>query len=102
MTSDPTPLISAYADPTQADINARDIAMLQELAEITMDLSSALGRLALEKAEEGDAKAAGDLGVVVTRVGRALRQTIAYRRKIEDQLRERENEQEKTEAQQAA
>jgi hypothetical protein len=102
MTSDPTPLISAYADPTQADIDARDIAMLQELAEITMDLSRALGRLALEKAEEGDAKAAGDLGVVVTRVGRALRQTIAYRRKIEDQLRERENEQEKTEAQQAA
>ena len=62
--------------------------MLHELADITMDLSRALGRLALEKAAEGDAKAAGDLGVVVTRVGRALRQTIAYRRKIEDQVRE--------------
>jgi len=62
--------------------------MLHELADITMDLSRALGRLALEKAAEGDAKAAGDLAVVVTRVGRALRQTIAYRRKIEDQVRE--------------
>jgi len=76
--------------------------MLQELAEITMDLSRALGRLALEKAAEGDAKAAGDLGIVVTRVGRALRQTIAYRRKIEDQVRETANEQEKAEAQQDA
>jgi len=76
--------------------------MLQELAEITMDLSRALGRLALEKAAEGDAEAAGDLGVVVTRVGRAMRQTIAYRRKIEDRLREASNELEKAEGQQAA
>jgi hypothetical protein len=73
--------------PSAAENEARDIAMLHELAEITMDLSRALGRLALEKAAEGDAKAAGDLGVVVTRVGRALRQTIAYRRKIEDRVR---------------
>ena len=71
-----------------AENDARDIAMLHELADITMDLTRALGRLALEKAAEGDAKAAGDLGVVVTRVGRALRQTIAYRRKIEDRVRE--------------
>src|SRR5260370_39255077 len=61
--------------------------MLQELAEITLALSRALGQQALDKAALGDAKAAGDLGVVVTRVGRALRQTIAYRRKIEDQVR---------------
>jgi hypothetical protein len=71
-----------------AEDDARDIAMLHELADITMDLTRALGRLALEKAAEGDAKGAGDLGVVVTRVGRALRQTIAYRRKIEDRVRE--------------
>jgi hypothetical protein len=76
--------------------------MLQELAEIAMDISRALGRLALEKAAEGDAEAAGDLGVVVTRVGRALRQTIAYRRKIEDQVRKGADEQEKAEAQREA
>jgi hypothetical protein len=97
-----TPLTSAATGPAQADSDARDIAMLQELAEITMALSRALGQQALDKAAEGDAKAAGDLGVVVTRVGRALRQTIAYRRKIEDQVREGDNEQEKAEAQQAA
>jgi hypothetical protein len=82
MDFEPTPL------PSAAEDDVRDIAMLHELADITMDLTRALGRLALEKAAEGDAKAAGDLGVVVTRVGRALRQTIAYRRKIEDRVRE--------------
>ena len=91
--------------PSAAENDARDIAMLHELAEITMDLSRALGRLALEKAAEGDAEGAGDLGIVVTRVGRALRQTIAYRRKIEDQVREgadkRTAEQAETRAQQA-
>ena len=56
MSFEPSPL------PTQAETDARDIAMLHELADITMDLSRALGRLALEKAAEGDAKAAGDLG----------------------------------------
>jgi hypothetical protein len=105
MTFQPTSLESANAGPTQAENDARDIDMLQELAEITMDLSRALGRLALEKAAEGDAKAAGDLGAVVTRVGRALRQTIAYRRKIEDQVREAANkraaEQAETRAQQS-
>src|SRR5471030_162212 len=99
MTSESTPSTSA------AESDARDIDMLQELAEITMDLSRVLGRLALEKAAEGDAKAAGDLGVVVTRVGRAMRQTIAYRRKIEDRLREGANkraaEQAETRAQQS-
>jgi hypothetical protein len=88
MTLNPTPLASASEGPSRAESDACDIAMLRELANITMDLAQALGRLALDKAAEGDAKAAGDLGVVVTRVGRALRQTIAYRRKIEDQVRE--------------
>src|ERR1700731_4554259 len=85
-----------------AEDDARDIAMLHELADITMDLFRALGRVTLEKAAEGDAKAAGDLGVVVTRVGRALRQTIAYRRKIEDQLREGANKRAAEQAQQKA
>jgi hypothetical protein len=90
MTSSPTPLASASEGLSKAESDACDIAMLHELANITMDLAQALGRLALDKAAEGDAKAAGDLGIVVTRVGRALRQTIAYRRKIEDQVREGE------------
>jgi hypothetical protein len=91
MTFNPTPVSSASEGLSGAESDACDIAMLRELADITMDLSRALGQLALEKAAEGDAKAAGDLGVVVTRVGRALRQTIAYRRKIEDQVREGED-----------
>jgi hypothetical protein len=91
MSPDGTTLSSASEGLSQAESDARDIAMLRELADITMDLSRALGRLALDKAAEGDAKAAGDLGAVVTRVGRALRQTIAYRRKIEDQVREGES-----------
>jgi hypothetical protein len=88
--------------PSAAENDARDIAMLHEFADIIMALGRALGRLALDKAAEGEAKAAGDLGVVVTRVGRALRQTIAYRRKIEDQVSEVAADQEKAEAQQAA
>jgi hypothetical protein len=88
---EPDPIIIGKRRPSQADSDACDIAMLRELADITMALSQALGRLALDKAAEGDAKAAGDLGVVVTRVGRALRQTIAYRRKFEDQVREGED-----------
>jgi hypothetical protein len=95
MILEPIPLSAAESD-------ARDIAMLRQLADITMDLTRALGRLALEKAAEGDAKAAGNLGVVVTRVGRALRQTIAYRRKIEDQLREGADKRAAEEAQQKA
>ena len=51
-------------------------------------LPRALRRPALDKAEKTDAKAAGDLDVVVTQFGRALRQTIAYRRTIENQVRE--------------
>jgi hypothetical protein len=96
MNFEPSPL------PSAAENEARDIEMLHELAEITMDLARALGRLALEKAADGDAEAAGDLGVVVTRVGRALRQTIAYRRKIEDGIRKAQDEQDQAEAQQAA
>jgi hypothetical protein len=48
--------------------------------------------LALDRAAEGEAEAAARLGSVITKVGRAVRQSIAYRRKIEDQVRERDGE----------
>ena len=92
---EPTPLRSADAassGPSQAEIDARDIAMLSELAEITMDVARAIGQLAVDKAAEGDAEAAGRLGSVITKVGRAVRQSVAYRRKIEDQLRQQDSE----------
>jgi hypothetical protein len=95
MSSEPTPLPSAAAassGASQAEIDARDIAMLGELAEITMGLARALGQLALDKATEGDAQAAGRLGSVITKVGRAVRQSVAYRRKIEDAVREQDSE----------
>ena len=81
MTLEPSPLSSAA--PVLSDSDARDIAMLQELAEITMALAASLGRLALDKAAEGEAKEAGDLSLVVTKVGCAVRHTIHFRRKIE-------------------
>jgi len=93
MLSQPSPLISADAassGPSQAEIDARDIAMLAELAEITMGVARALGTLALDRAAEGEAEAAGRLGSVITKVGRAVRQTVAYRRKIEDQVRKQD------------
>ena len=93
MEINPTPLTSAdraFSGPSQAEIDARDIAMLGELADITMGVTRAIGRLALDKAEEGDADAAGRLGSVITKVGRAVRQSVAYRRKIEDNIREQD------------
>ena len=66
--------------------------MLSELAEITMGVARVLGALALDKAAEGEAEAAGRLGSVITKVGRAVRQSIAYRRKIEDQVAKRNDE----------
>ncbi len=92
MSLDPTPITSADAasGPSQAEIDARDIAMLAELAEITMGVARAIGQLALDKAAEGDAEAAGRLGSVITKVGRAVRQSVAYRRKIESKVREQD------------
>jgi len=93
MSSEPTPLTSANAastGPSQAEIDARDIAMLGELAEITMGVARAIGQLALDRAAEGDAEAAARLGSVITKVGRAVRQSVAYRRKIEGKVREQD------------
>src|ERR1700744_3874383 len=94
MSSEPTSLPSAApasSGLSQAEIDARDIAMLGELAEITMGVARALGQLALDRAAEGDAEAAARLGAVITKVGRAVRQSVAYRRKIEDQVRDQES-----------
>src|SRR6185437_2431360 len=93
MPLEPAPLTSAAAAASglsQAEIDARDIAMLDELAEITMGVARAIGRLALDSAAEGDAEAAARLGVVITRVARAVRQSVAYRRKIENQIRKQD------------
>jgi hypothetical protein len=59
MSLKPTPLTSAdtaHSGPSQAEIDARDIAMLGE--QITVGGGSAIGRLALDRAAEGDAEAA--------------------------------------------
>jgi len=80
---------AARSSLSQAEIDALDIAMLSELAEITMGVTRAVGQLAMDRAAEGDAQAAGRLGAVVTKVGRAVRQSVAYRRKIEDEVRTR-------------
>ncbi len=66
--------------------------MLGELTEITMGVARAVGKLALDKAAEGDAEAAGRLGAVIAKVGRAVRQSIAYRRRIEDEVRKADGE----------
>jgi hypothetical protein len=80
------PSSSNSAAPVLSDGDERDVAMLRELAEITMALAASLGRLALDKAALGEAKEAGDLSLAVTKVGRAVRQTIHFRRKIEGEV----------------
>jgi hypothetical protein len=66
----------------------RDIAMLAEFAEITLELARAMSQQALGATTKGETRTAGTLSMVVTRLGRSLRQTIAYKRKIETQLEE--------------
>ena len=55
-------------------------------------MARALGKLAVDRAEEGEAEEAARLGAVITKVGRAVRQSVAYRRKIEDQVAKRNDE----------
>ena len=62
--------------------------MLAELAEITLSLVRAVGRKALDAVESGETETAGTLSLLVARLGRSLRQTIAYKRKIELQVEE--------------
>ncbi len=68
------------------DSAARDIEMLAEFAEITLALATAMGQQALAAVADGKPRDAGTLSMVVTRLGRSLRQTIAYKRRIETQL----------------
>ncbi|HEX4505480.1 MAG TPA: hypothetical protein VH722_07095 [Alphaproteobacteria bacterium] len=92
MSPEPTSLSSAAAvksSLSQAEIDVLDIAMLSELAEITMGVARAIGKLAVERAEAGEADQAAKLGAVVTKVGRAVRQSVAFRRKIEGEVRAR-------------
>lgn len=64
----------------------RDIQMLAELAEITFALAKAMGQQALDAIANSESRTAGTLSMVVTRLGRSLRQTLAYKRKIEQQV----------------
>jgi len=66
----------------------RHLRMLQRLAEIGMELAEAVGRQALEQAKAASEpagtpqKAGPDLGLVFTRISRAVRQTVALEARI--------------------
>ncbi|HWK45846.1 MAG TPA: hypothetical protein VNT30_14085, partial [Stellaceae bacterium] len=66
----------------------RHLRMLQRLAEIGMELAEAVGRQALEQAKAASEpagtpqKAGPDLGLVFTRLSRAVRQTVALEARI--------------------
>jgi hypothetical protein len=73
----------------------RHLRMLEELAEIGMDLARAvrqraLGAAAAEPADDIQG-IGGDLGLVFSRVARAVRQTLALEARIEDDRRMRED-----------
>jgi hypothetical protein len=72
----------------RTDSAARDIQMLAELAEITLSLAKAVGQQALDAVADGQPKTAGTLSLVITRLGRSLRQTIAYKRRVALQVEE--------------
>lgn len=72
---------------------ARQLAMLQELAEIGMQIARAVRDEALVSAEPADEDGAprppsrfgnGDLGLVYSRVARAVRQTVALETRVAD------------------
>jgi hypothetical protein len=67
---------------------ARDIEMLAEFAEVALSLAKIMSRQAITAAADGETRTAGTLSMVVTRLGRSLRQTIAYKRRIELQIEE--------------
>jgi hypothetical protein len=67
----------------------RQLAMLQELAEIGMQIARAVREEALARAEPADADApsrfgTGDLGLIYSRVARAVRQTLALEARVAD------------------
>jgi hypothetical protein len=67
---------------------ARDIEMLAEFAEIALSLAKIMSQQAIIAAADGETRTAGTLSMIVTRLGRSLRQTIAQKRKIETQVEE--------------
>jgi hypothetical protein len=95
------------------DRTERHLRMLEELAEIGMDLARAVRRQALEQAADEPAGAAdradpieriggGDLGLIFSRIARAVRQTVALEARIEEERRAREQRAEAEQAQRAA
>lgn len=80
--SEALPSISSPSDPALAAAHARAqqrLAMLHELAEIGMRLARRLDA----QAEEPDA---GDVGLVFSRIARAVRQTLALEARLEAEL----------------
>ena len=64
---------------------ARQLAMLQELAEIGMDLARAVRREALAEPKDGDqapARSAADYDLALSRIARAVRQTLALETRL--------------------
>jgi len=76
------------------DRTERHLRVLQELAEIGMDLAREVRRQALEPAVAGNgaspAPDVADLGLVFTRIARAVCQTVALEARLEQDRRERE------------
>jgi hypothetical protein len=77
----------ATAEPVSADPSSdraeRRLRILQELAEIGMDLARAVRTRALALAAKADPAAAVDLGLSFSRIARAVRQTVALEAKFE-------------------
>ena len=74
---------------------ARRLRMLQELAEIGMDLARGVRRQALEQpAPEPDAVEpdAADLGLTFSRIAKAVRQTIALEARLEQDCQDRDQQ----------
>ena len=75
----------ASAEPISADPSSdraeRRLRILQELAEIGMDLARAVRTRAL--AADADLSAAVDLGLSFSRIARAVRQTVALEARLE-------------------
>src|SRR4051794_30180318 len=87
------------AEPDDAEARAeartaRQLAMLQELAEIGLQIARAVRDEALARAEPVDEDAAprlspfgsGDLGLIYSRISRAVRQTLALESRIAEGL----------------
>ncbi|HEV7385830.1 MAG TPA: hypothetical protein VGN89_13180 [Phenylobacterium sp.] len=77
-----SPTEIALTDPSE-DRAQRRFRVLQELAEIGMELARDVQRQAREQAREQDRESAADLGLVFSRIARAVRQTVALEAKLD-------------------